>query len=120
MTDKSSALYFQPESIGSDDGASCGICWKFAPETKGCLEVDGIIAAKGVCGLYVHGLPMGDTLKVTLLKIGKSEAGYIDEGDTHCANCEYMLTPGIYKQSRCGEVEGLIEGRGCCNLHERS
>lgn len=119
LVDKATALYFNPESIGNDDGARCGICWKFNPELKGCIEVEGAISGeRGVCGLYVHGTPMGNKVDVRLRKVGKSEAGYAEVGPTHCVSCEYMVTHKLYGQSRCGKVEGMIEGRGCCNLYE--
>ena len=106
MIDKPTALYYHPESIGSDDGARCGIC-KFY-NNKACEIVEGVIDPDvGVCGLFV------------IHKVTKAEAGYAESGPTHCASCEYMITRKLYGESRCGKVEGLIEGRGCCNLYER-
>jgi len=110
------ALYFDPESIADDDGARCGVCWKYV-EGGGCVEVEGLInPTKGICGLYVHGTPFKDKPSFEILRVSKTESGYSDEGPTHCANCEEMIIPGLYKESRCSKVEGMVDGRGCCNL----
>ena len=116
LLEKAEALYFNPESIGSDDGASCGICWKFITD-GGCVEVEGIIEAVKVCGLYVHGTPFEKDPHFPIQKVSKEEAGY-GKGNTHCTNCGYMITPGLYRESPCGRVKGTIEGRGCCDVHE--
>jgi hypothetical protein len=106
MIEKSQALYFDPESIGSDDGARCGICRFY--RDRSCEIVDGDIDPEvGICGLYVKGM------------VSKAEAGYAEVGPTHCAACEYMITPKLFGDSRCGKVSGMIEGRGCCNLFEK-
>lgn len=119
MIEKSQALYFNPESIGSDSGASCGICWKFNHKENLCCEVEGTISPKkGICGLYVHGEPYADKLKASIRQVTKAEAGYSEEGPTHCVNCDEMLIPKLYGESRCKKVEGLVEGRGCCGLWE--
>lgn len=102
---KSVALYFSPESIGSDDGARCGICRFYGNET--CQIVEGRINPDiGVCGLYIS------------QPVSKDEAGYAETGPTHCANCEEMLVSRLFGSSRCKKVEGLVEGRACCNLWE--
>lgn len=105
MVPKSTALYFLPESIGDDAGARCGICRFYAENS--CKIVDGRIDPDvGICGLYVKE------------PVSKAEAGYSEEGPTHCASCEYMLNPKLFGESRCGKVEGMVEGRACCNFWE--
>ena len=119
--DKSTALYFEPESIGSPDGARCGICWKFDPKDRLCVEVDGPInGPKGICGLYVNGIPMGDKMLMFApsRKVSKDEAGYSEKGPTHCGNCDEMLIPRVYSSSPCKEVRGEVDGRACCNFWE--
>jgi hypothetical protein len=107
MIDKATALYYNPESIGSDDGARCGICRFYQDHT--CKIVEGSINPDtGICGLYVKE------------PISKKEAGYAENGPTHCFSCEYMIVKKLFGESRCGKVEGMIEGRGCCNLWEKS
>jgi len=119
LLSKPEALYFNPESIGSDAGASCSICWKFNPKDKRCLEVEGSInGPNGICGLYVHGEPFGDKIKASIRTITKAEAGYSEEGPTHCVSCDEMLIPKLFGESRCKKVEGMVEGRGCCNSYE--
>jgi hypothetical protein len=116
---KSEALYFSPDSIASDDGARCGICWKFNEKDNLCMEVEGSIDAnKGICGLYVNGTPAGGKFKTEITQVSKAEAGYALLGPTHCRNCDEMLVPKLYGESRCKRVEGMVEGRGCCSLWE--
>ena len=112
---KSAVLYFKAKSIGRRAGARCGACWKFVRNTGECLEVAGDIAAGGVCGLYVNGVPHPSRLEHTwrITKISKEEAGYIERGDSHCVGCKNMANPGE-PSSPCREVEGLVEQRGCC------
>jgi hypothetical protein len=96
-------LYFNPESIGDDKGARCGIC-RFYTD-KACKIVEGTINPDiGICGLYVKN------------PVTKAEAGYSEEGPTHCVNCDEMLIPKLWGESRCKKVEGMVEGRGCCSL----
>lgn len=116
---KSAVLYFKPQSIGRAGGGRCGACWKFLPAEKKCLEVEGEISAGGVCGLYVHGMPHHDDrgAKWKIVQVSKAEAGYSEDGDTHCMNCEYMARPGD-ASSACAKVDGLVDQRGCCNEHE--
>lgn len=111
---KAAALYFHPESIGADEGAHCGICWKFNPKDNLCLEVEGDIKPNADCGLYVHGEPAGNKVIASIRKVSKDEAGYIPNGRNHCANCDEMLIPRLHGISRCAKVEGMVEGRGCC------
>jgi hypothetical protein len=116
---KSAVLYFKPASIGRAAGARCGACWKFIRNTGECIEVRGDIAAGGVCGLYVNGVPHPTRLEHLwrITKVSKEESGYTDQGDTHCVSCRFMARPGD-ATSPCEEVEGLVEQRGCCNEHE--
>ena len=105
MIDKPRALYFEPDSIGSDDGAHCGICIFYGDHA--CEIVQGRIDPDvGICGLYIN------------KPVTKAEAGYSEQGPTHCANCDEMLIPRLYGQSRCKKVEGMVDGRACCSLHE--
>ena len=116
---KAAVLYFKPGSIARAAGARCGACWKFISDPGACLEVKGEIKAGGVCGLYVNGVPHPTRLdhRWRITMVSKEEAGYEDEGDTHCVSCEYMANPSD-ASSPCEKVEGLIEQRGCCNEHE--
>ena len=117
---KSAVLYFKPHSINRASGARCGACWKFIRNTGECLEVKGDIEAAGVCGLYVNGVPYPTRLDHTwrITKVSQEEAGYTDQGDSHCVSCKHMAEPGNLT-SPCAEVEGLVEQRGCCNEYER-
>jgi hypothetical protein len=116
---KAAVLYFKPSSINRASGARCGACWKFIRDPGECLEVIGNIAARGVCGLYVNGVPHSTRLDHLwrITKISKEESGYTDEGDSHCVGCEHMANPGN-ATSPCEKVEGLVEQRGCCNEYE--
>jgi len=120
--EKSVALYYEPQSIGSVMGAHCGICWKFDPVAHACVEVAGTInGTRGICGLYVEGESVGDRLANTPgHKVSKEEAGYSENGPTHCGNCEYIVRRGIYVTSPCRKVEGLVDGRACCNLWSKA
>lgn len=117
LLDKGSVLYFEPESIGSPEGARCGICWKFNPFASGCVEVEGYInGVKGICGLYVNGEPIGNLIERGPRKISKREAGYTEDGPTHCGNCDEMFIPVVYGQSPCKKVAGQVDGRACCGI----
>lgn len=118
LLQKSEALYYLPESIGSPDGAHCGICWKFNEKSNLCVEVDGAInGPRGICGLYVNGLPVGELLDFKpTRKVSKAEAGYSDAGPTHCGNCDEMVVRRVYSTSPCKKVVGLVDGRSCCNV----
>jgi hypothetical protein len=120
LIDKSTALYFEPESIGSPDGARCNICWKFNPIEKSCIEVEGKIdGPRGICGLYMNGAPAGHYLVLKLSrKVTKAEAGYSENGPTHCGNCDEMVVRKVYGSSPCKKVKGLVDGRACCGLWE--
>lgn len=123
---KAAVLYFRPQSINRKGGARCGACWKFvSPAGTGdsgeCLEVVGDILRRGVCGLYVNGVPHKhedqEIRKWRIRRVSKAEAGYSDDGDTHCTGCTHMENP-TDNYSPCEEVEGLVEQEGCCNEHE--
>ena len=122
--DKAIVLYFDEEALGSKVGAHCGDCWKFIGSESGpgeCIEVEGAInPAHGVCGLYFNGRVF-DGVKPNLpedvVQISKTIAGYVEEGPTHCGNCEY------YRGSEdgsgpCEKVAGTVEYFGCCNHWE--
>lgn len=122
---KAAVLYYKPKSINRKGGARCGACWKFvapdAGDSGGCLEVVGDILRRGVCGLYVNGVPHKhedrEIRKWRITRVSKEESGYEDDGDTHCVSCTFMAEPGN-ASSPCEEVEGLVEQEGCCNEHE--
>lgn len=119
LLDKGSVLYYEPESIGSPEGARCGICWKFDPFDRLCVEVEGSISGMhGICGLYVNGDPKGNIIGFGPRKISKREAGYAESGPTHCGNCDEMFIPVVYGQSPCKKVAGQVDGRSCCNQWE--
>ena len=119
LLSKSEALYFEPESIGSPDGARCNICWKFDPIGKLCLEVAGDInGPHGICGLYVHGTPRGNIPIGYLRKVSKAEAGYSEDGPTHCGNCDEMIERKLNGTSPCERVRGLVDGKACCDVWE--
>lgn len=121
LLDKSTALYFEPASIGSPDGARCGICWKFDPFAYSCVEVLGSIDQKiGICGLYVNGEPAGHKIDFEPRKVTRAEAGYVERGPTHCGNCQEMIHRAVYSVSPCKKVQGLVDGRGCCSLWEKA
>jgi hypothetical protein len=117
---KAAVLYFKPRSIGRAGGARCGACWKFIPQTSGCVEVTGTIKAGGVCGLYVNGMPHHDvdSFRWKIKQVSQEEAGYTDEGDSHCMSCEYMRNPNE-PSSPCHKVQGYVEQQGCCNEYEQ-
>lgn len=119
--DKSTVLYFGPESVAVPEGTHCGVCWKFVGDAKGkgtCVEVKGSIdGPKGTCGLYVHGEPFKYAPMFKVTQVSKEEAGYQEKGPTHCHSCEYMLKPDE-KTSMCKNVEGVIHQLGCCNGHD--
>jgi len=117
LLDKATALYYTPESIGSPDGARCDICWKFDAPGRSCVEVEGKInGPRGICGLYVNGAPVGDRVfPKPSRKVTQQEAGYSQRGPTHCGNCEYMIIRRVYGESPCKKVQGMVDGRGCCN-----
>ncbi len=136
--DPAVVLYFSPDAIGEKEGACCGHCMMFVPSTslgdtelcrsvgkpdgKGhCTVVEGEIdSPHGICGLYVHGEPAAAGPDMTLRQaqgqgmMPKEMAGYIEDGPTHCGNCEYFDAAA----EACEKVAGHIEAEGCCNAWE--
>lgn len=115
-------LYFPGKVIGSNVGAHCGDCWKFVGDEKQageCIEVEGDInPAHGICGLYMNGriFEKGKKPDFCVDKVSKEQAGYIEDGPTHCNSCEYFGGRG-----KCEKVENkpaTIEEYGCCNQWE--
>ena len=123
--EKPVVLYMPGKVLGSHVGAHCGDCWKFIGSESGsgkCIEVDGEInPAHGVCGLYVNGRVFDGVkpkLPVPVDKISKQVAGYVEQGPTHCGNCEnYRGTED--GSGPCTEVAGTVEYFGCCNQWEQ-
>jgi len=120
--DKAVVLYFPAKILGSNVGAHCGDCWKFVgSESAGpgkCIEVEGAIQpAHGVCGLYVNGRVFDGVkpkLPVPVAQVPKIVAGYVEEGPTHCGNCEHY--GGSEDGSGpCEKVAGTVQYFGCCN-----
>lgn len=120
--DKGIVLYFEPASVAVPEGTHCGVCWKFVGDPKGkgrCVEVDGSIdGPNGTCGLYVHGKPFSYPPNFEITKVSKKEAGYVEQGPTHCVSCEYMEKPSE-RTSMCKNVEGVIHQLGCCNGYDK-
>jgi hypothetical protein len=122
--DKAIVLYFPADALGSNVGAHCGDCWKFIGSESApgkCIEVAGpITPAHGVCGLYINGRVFDGVkpnLPVPVAQISKQVAGYIEQGPTHCGNCEYYR--GTEEGSGpCAKINGTVEYFGCCNHWE--
>ena len=122
--DKAVVLYMSAKVLGSHVGAHCGDCWKFIGSENAsgeCIEVAGEInGPHGVCGLYVNGRVFDGTkpnLPEAVVQITKEVAGYVENGPTHCGNCEYMMN-NTESTSPCRKVAGEIEYFGCCNQWE--
>ncbi len=110
--------------LGSNVGAHCGDCWKFIGKEGGsgrCIEVAGPInGPHGVCGLYVNGRVFDGIqpkLPEPVAQVSKEIAGYVEQGPTHCGNCDEKLG-GDSATSECKAVAGTIEFDGCCNRWE--
>jgi len=124
--DPAIVLYFPASEIGEEDGARCGACMMYVaargPNIGRCTVVEGAIRGDtGVCGLYVHGKHSGPEMKGM---ISKEIAGYIENGPTHCGNCEYYGgvpdSGGDDESGPCEKVSGTVEFHGCCNYWEAS
>jgi hypothetical protein len=122
--DKAVVLYMPASVLGAKVGAHCGDCWKFFGNEGGtgsCIEVAGPInPARGVCGLYVGGRVFDGrkpNLPVPVVQVSKEIAGYVEQGPTHCGNCDEKLG-GESLRSECKKVAGEIEYYGCCNRWE--
>lgn len=115
--EKAVVLYFTAEEIGSPEGARCGKCMMFVSGGF-CTIVQGKIdGTHGVCGLYVNGPMEHEEEAADMAMTPKLVAGYIENGPTHCGNCEYY---GGWekKQGPCEKVRGTVEYHGCCNAWE--
>lgn len=121
---KAVVLYMPAKVLGSHVGAHCGDCWKFVgleSATGKCIEVAGAInGPHGVCGLYVNGRVFDGVkpkLPEPVTQVSKEIAGYVENGPTHCGNCDEKLG-GESLVSECKKVAGEIEYFGCCNRWE--
>jgi hypothetical protein len=106
--------YLSAEQIGDETGAHCGACFFFHKPTSQCFLTSPpkCNAERGVCDFYLHG-DMGDDRDEPMELITKKAAGYIEDGPTHCASCEYFDG-----KSACQKVGGEIEAGACCNHWE--
>jgi hypothetical protein len=120
--DQAVVLYMNAKTLGSRVGAHCGDCWKFVAgevESGECIEVEGDInGPHGVCGLYVNGRVFENGRKpdFSVVKVSKIVAGYVEQGPTHCENCDEFVS-----RDNCKKVENYpqtIEEGGCCNRWE--
>lgn len=112
---KAVVLYYLPKDIGERGGARCGACMMYTPSGN-CTAVSvWPNPSRGVCGLYVHGKHMGPDMKGT---ISTTIAGYVDNGPTHCGNCQYY-GGGNSTAGPCEKVAGTVEYHACCNAWER-
>jgi hypothetical protein len=113
-------VYLTPEQIGDPSGAHCGACFFFHRPTSECFLTSPpkCNAERGVCDFYLHGnlweYDRENKAKPKPQKlVTKEAAGYIEEGPTHCASCEYFNG-----SDACEKVGGHIEPHGCCNHWE--
>jgi hypothetical protein len=115
--DQAIVLYMTAAEIGKSKGAHCDDCRMFIGKDHAigkCGAVEGPINGEtGVCGLYVFGEPNQLTKSGTL---SKETAGYIDNGPTHCASCEYFQ--GVGSCEKVQSTPSQIEDGGCCNHWE--
>jgi hypothetical protein len=116
-------VYLTPEQIGTEEGAHCGACFFFRRPASECFLTSPprCNAEKGVCDYYLHGNlwdGAGDDIKMKPQElIPKTNAGYIEEGPTHCATCEYFGNKGA-DSGPCEKVKGQVKAKGCCNAWE--
>jgi hypothetical protein len=111
-----SAKVIDAAGVDKGQGARCGKCTFFNPETKECALTDPppCDADHGVCGFFVGGEFHGDK---PLKLIPKDMAGYIvDEKavPTRCDKCEYFIAD----KNKCMKVKGTVEAGGCCNGYD--
>lgn len=106
-------MYLAPDQVDSEEGCHCGKCLFFNRETSECLltEPAKCDAESGVCGLYIGG-PEPITDHTPKKRVPKTMAGYVTDGPTHCANCEYFIKEG---KGGCEKVGGHIYAKGCCS-----
>lgn len=111
-------LYLSPDEIGDESGAHCGGCLFFETETSNCFitSPSKCNGEHGVCGFFIGAVGGKGILRKEgkpLELIPKEKAGYVEEGPTHCASCEYFNG-----KDGCAKVGGQIEPNGCCNHWE--
>ncbi len=110
-------VYLGPEQINDDTGAHCGACFFFHKPTSQCFltKPAKCNAEHGVCDFYIGGEnPHAENAEAGPQElVPKTMAGYIEEGPTHCASCEYFNG-----KDACKKVGGHIEPGGCCNHWE--
>lgn len=109
--------YLTAEQIGDETGAHCGACFFFHKPTGQCFLTSPpkCNAERGVCDFYLHGEnPFAENAEAGPQElIPKKDAGYIEDGPTHCSSCEYFDG-----KSACQKVGGDIDPGGCCNHWE--
>lgn len=116
-------VYLKPEQIGTEEGAHCGACFFFHRPASECFLTSPArcSAEKGVCNYYLHGNLWEKNEAKALPKpqrlIAKKDAGYIEEGPTHCSTCEYFVDKEA-ESGPCQKVKGTVHSRGCCNAWE--
>ena len=116
------AMVYVPEN---PDGSrkNCSNCWKWVSDYARCLDVDGTVQAKQVCGLHVYGEPQ--LLQIRRgTKTDPERAGLVDAPDgSACNNCQHFLE--AFKNStsgycmRASRDQGempteKVHGLGCC------
>ncbi len=108
-------VYMTPEQLPSE-GAHCGACMFFRASTEECLLTSppACNAAKGVCAAFIKSDSIFKDDGSPLQVMPKTQVGYVTEGPTHCANCEYYSGEPDGEGS-CEKVGGEIHGHGCCN-----
>lgn len=115
-------VYLKPEQIANKSGAHCGACFFFHRPTSECFLTSPAHcnAEHGVCDFYLGGNLWKQIEKkanpIPQKLVPKEMAGYIENGPTHCANCEYF--GGDEYPGECAKVQGKVEGLGCCNAWE--
>lgn len=109
-------MYLNPEQVANAEGCRCGRCIFFTHSSSECqlTTPPACDADHGVCGLYFGG-PSTLTSITPQNRIPKSAAGYVTDGPSHCANCEYFIQEG---EGGCQKVGGYIHAKGCCSHWE--
>jgi hypothetical protein len=116
------AMLYAPANV---DGSrkNCENCWKFVPDFKRCLDVDGSIEAKQVCGLHVNGKPQLVQIRRGP-KMDPARAGLVEASEgSACDNCRHYMA--AFQDSRDGYCmranrdrgqmpKDEVHGRGCC------
>lgn len=126
--EQAAAVYLTPEQIGDKKGAHCGACIFFNANRSECLLTSPAAcnAKHGVCAAFLGGDSIFKNEGTPLKLLPKTSAGYVQEGPTKCAICEYWggkekdnPDTDIHEKAGCAKVSGDIEGGGCCNLWEK-